>query len=42
VLTENDNLTFIDIGCGTGKPVFAAALLHPFKKVIGVEILEDL
>jgi len=39
---NNDNLTFVDIGCGTGKPVFAAALLHPFKKVIGVEILEDL
>jgi hypothetical protein len=33
---------FIDIGSGTGKPVFAAALLHDFAEVRGVEVLEGL
>lgn len=33
---------FYDLGCGTGKPVFASALLEPFSKCIGIEILEDL
>ncbi|CAM9261116.1 unnamed protein product [Scytosiphon promiscuus] len=33
---------FYDIGSGTGKPVIAAALLHPFDKAIGIEILEGL
>mmetsp|Transcript_20217 Transcript_20217/g.57618 ORF Transcript_20217/g.57618 Transcript_20217/m.57618 type:complete len:286 (+) Transcript_20217:489-1346(+) len=34
--------TFVDIGAGTGKPVFAAMLLHEFDKVVGIEILEGL
>mmetsp|Transcript_14424 Transcript_14424/g.35148 ORF Transcript_14424/g.35148 Transcript_14424/m.35148 type:complete len:242 (-) Transcript_14424:454-1179(-) len=33
---------FYDIGSGTGKPTFAAALLHDFDKAYGVEILEGL
>ena len=33
---------FVDIGCGSGRPVFAAALLHRFDKCIGIEILENL
>uniref|UniRef100_A0A7S1U404 Histone-lysine N-methyltransferase, H3 lysine-79 specific n=1 Tax=Phaeomonas parva TaxID=124430 RepID=A0A7S1U404_9STRA len=33
---------FYDIGCGTGKPVFAAALLHRFDKCVGIEILSGL
>eukprot|EP00954_Amorphochlora_amoebiformis_P008442 655626-Amorphochlora_amoeboformis.AAC.1 len=33
---------FYDIGSGTGKPTFAAALLHDFDKACGVEILEGL
>jgi hypothetical protein len=30
---------FADLGCGSGKPVFAAALSHNFEKCLGVEIL---
>lgn len=33
---------FLDIGSGTGKPVFAAALLRPWERCIGIEILEPL
>ena len=33
---------FYDLGSGTGKGVISAALLHPFEKVVGVEILEKL
>ena len=33
---------FVDLGSGTGKPCIAAALIYPFKKVIGIEVLEDL
>ena len=33
---------FYDIGCGTGKPVFAAALLHPFRRCAGIEVLTGL
>ena len=29
---------FYDLGSGTGKPVFAAALLHDFEKVTGIEV----
>jgi len=29
---------FVDIGCGIGKPVFAAALLHNFRKCTGIEV----
>jgi SAM-dependent methyltransferase len=31
-----------DIGSGTGKPCFAAAALFPFRKVVGVELLDKL
>lgn len=31
--------TFIDLGSGVGKAAVAAALLHPFKKVVGIEVL---
>lgn len=34
--------TFLDLGCGAGKACVAAALLHPFKKVIGIECLGPL
>ena len=33
---------FYDLGSGTGKPVFAAALLHPFERVVGIETLSQL
>lgn len=33
---------FVDIGSGTAKPVFAAALLHKFDDCVGIEILEGL
>jgi hypothetical protein len=33
---------FYDIGSGTGKPVFAAALLHPWESCTGIEILDGL
>ena len=31
-----------DLGSGVGRPVFAAATLHPFAKVVGMECLEGL
>lgn len=34
--------TFVDLGSGVGKAAIAAALLHPFQKVVGVEILDPL
>lgn len=33
---------FYDIGAGTGKPVIAAALLHPWELCCGVELLGSL
>ena len=33
---------FYDIGSGTGKPVFGAALLHCWDKVVGIEVVQDL
>lgn len=33
---------FYDIGSGTGKPVFAACLMHDFERATGIEILEGL
>jgi tRNA G46 methylase TrmB len=33
---------FVDIGSGSGKAVFAAALLHKFDDCVGIEILEGL
>ena len=37
-----DGGVFVDIGCGIGKPVFCAALMHKFNRIVGIEILEDL
>ena len=39
---SEDGGVFVDIGCGIGKPVFCAALLHKFNRIVGIEILEDL
>ena len=33
---------FVDLGSGTGKACFAAALIHDFDQVTGIEILEGL
>ena len=33
---------YYDIGSGTGKPVFAAVLMHAFKRATGIEILSSL
>ena len=33
---------FYDLGSGSGKGVIAAALIHPFKKCIGIELLNSL
>ncbi|GBG30582.1 Histone-lysine N-methyltransferase, H3 lysine-79 specific [Hondaea fermentalgiana] len=33
---------FVDVGSGSGKPVFAAMLMHEFDRVIGIEILTGL
>ncbi|CAK4074919.1 unnamed protein product [Aphanomyces euteiches] len=41
VLTKAGGV-FLDIGCGSGRPVFAAALLHDFDQVVGYEILPRL
>ena len=33
---------FVDLGSGVGRAVFAAAMLHDFKKCVGIEILQSL
>ena len=33
---------FYDLGCGTGKALFIAALCFPFAKCVGIELLEGL
>ena len=33
---------FYDLGSGTGRGVFAAAMLHDFSKLIGIEVLDGL
>lgn len=37
-----DHGIFLDLGSGIGKPCFAAALLHPFAKVVGIETMQCL
>ena len=37
----NDGI-FYDLGSGTGKPVLAMSLMHKFKKLTGIEYLENL
>ena len=34
--------SFIDLGSGCGCAVLAAAFLHPFQRIVGVELLEGL
>jgi len=41
VAQPRDGEIFYDLGCGVGKPVFAASLLFPFSKSIGIELLQD-
>ncbi|DBA04163.1 TPA: LOW QUALITY PROTEIN: hypothetical protein N0F65_004271 [Lagenidium giganteum] len=36
------NAVLYDLGAGIGKAVIAAALIHPFQRVIGIEALEPL
>jgi len=37
------DLTFYDLGSGSGKPVFQAALLEPcFSKLVGIELIPEL
>lgn len=38
----NKNEVFYDLGSGTGKGVFLAAMLANFSKVVGIEILREL
>lgn len=38
----NKDSCFLDAGSGLGKAVFAASLLFPFKRCLGIEILEQL
>ena len=37
-----DGGAFYDLGSGTGKAVFAAALIHRFERCVGIEVLESL
>ena len=39
---EGDGGVFVDLGSGTGKGIIAGILMHPFSKVVGVEMLETL
>ena len=37
-----DGLTFYDLGSGSGRAVFAAAMVHPFASAVGVERVPSL
>lgn len=39
---QEDLQVMVDLGSGVGKAVFAAALLYPFKQIVGIEYLEGL
>ena len=41
-LREGDGGIFYDLGSGTGKAVIAMSLFGPFKKLIGIELLQGL
>jgi len=41
-VNPKENEVFYDLGCGVGKPVIAAALLFPFNKSIGIELLKEI
>ena len=34
--------TFVDLGHGSGKGILTACLLYPFKKCMGIELLDKL
>lgn len=42
IVKPPDNCVFYDLGSGTGRAVFAAHLLHNFKKCKGIELLDTL
>lgn len=42
LVKPNNTDVFYDLGSGTGKAVILAALLAPFSKVVGIEILKEL
>lgn len=41
-VTPREGEVFIDLGSGTGKAVFLAAMLFPFRRAVGVELLPGL
>lgn len=40
--TKNEQMSFVDIGCGSGKAVFSAYMMNIFSKCTGIEIIADL
>lgn len=40
--SDGNEGTFVDVGSGVGRVVFAVALFHTWKRVIGIEILSSL
>ncbi len=40
--TNNEQISFVGIGCGTGKVVFSAYMMNIFNRCAGIEILPDL
>lgn len=40
--TNNGMLTFVDIGCGSGKAAFSAYMMNIFAKCTGIELVTDL
>jgi trans-aconitate methyltransferase len=42
IVRPKSNEIFYDLGCGTGKTVFCAAMMYDWQSCIGVEILSDL
>jgi SAM-dependent methyltransferase len=42
IADDAENLTIVDIGSGTGKPVFVAALHQAVAKSVGIEIVPEL
>ena len=41
-IMNKKDLIFIDLGSGTGKAVISMSLMHYFKKIIGIEYLENI
>lgn len=40
--TKNEQMAFVDIGCGSGKAVFSAYMMNIFSKCTGIELITDL